>query len=69
MALTIKLCIHRRFACVAEEGKEDAAPKTAKETVWDWDVLNDVKAIWLRPAADVTEDDYTKFYKALAKVR
>ena len=38
-----------------------------KKTVWDWELLNDSKAIWLRNAADVEEDEYAKFFKALSK--
>lgn len=40
-----------------------------KETVWDWDLLNDNKALWLRSPADVSEEEYLNFYKALAKVK
>lgn len=52
-----------------DEDEEDlpGEKKTAKETVWDWDLLNDNKAIWLRSPGDVTEDEYTKFYRALSK--
>ena len=32
-------------------------------------MLNDNKAIWLRSASDVSEEDYDKFYKAISKVR
>lgn len=56
--------------CADEEDADEAeaAPKTVKETVWEWDLLNDNKAIWLRSSSDVTDAEYTKFYKALAKV-
>lgn len=40
-----------------------------KKTVWDWEVLNDNKAIWLRPSSDVSDEDYDKFYKAISKVK
>ena len=48
---------------------EDDTPKTktVTKTVWDWELLNDSKAIWLRSSSDVDEEEYTKFYKALAK--
>lgn len=52
----------------AEEDKE-AAPKTKKETQWSWDLLNDNKAIWLRSAKDVDEEEYDKFYQTLSKVQ
>ncbi len=53
-----------------EEDDEEDAPKTkkVKETVWDWDLLNDNKALWLRSPSDVSEEEYANFYKALAKV-
>ena len=59
--------------CVADEEEdedEDDAPKTkkVKETVWDWDLLNDNKALWLRSPSDVSDEEYANFYKALAKV-
>ncbi|KAK9806925.1 hypothetical protein WJX72_007685 [[Myrmecia] bisecta] len=51
------------------ENDEEEKPKTktVKETVWDWEVLNDNKAIWLRDPKDVSEQEYNKFYEALAK--
>lgn len=61
---------HRLCTSSAEDEDEEDLPgekKTAKETVWDWDLLNDNKAIWLRSPGDVTEDEYTKFYRALSK--
>lgn len=62
-----------------EEGDEDAEktddedaekkPKTkkVKETTYEWELLNDMKAIWLRNPKEVTEEEYTKFYQSLAK--
>lgn len=52
------------------EGEEkDAAPKTKKvtETTLEWEVLNDAKALWLRPPGDVQTEEYEGFYKALVK--
>jgi heat shock protein 90kDa beta len=53
----------------ADEDEDEDKPKTkkVKKTVWDWELLNDSKAIWLRNAADVEEDEYAKFFKALSK--
>ena len=51
-----------------EEEEDKPKTKTVKETVWDWDLLNDNKALWLRSPSDVTEEEYLNFYKALAKV-
>ena len=52
----------------ADDEPEDAQPKTKKETRWGWELLNDNKAIWLRSAGDVEEEEYVKFYQALSKV-
>ncbi|KAI5410555.1 hypothetical protein KIW84_055893 [Lathyrus oleraceus] len=38
-----------------------------KETTYEWELLNDVKAVWLRSPKEVTEEEYTKFYNSLAK--
>ena len=53
-----------------DEEEEEEKPKTTtvKETVWDWDLLNENKALWLRSPSDVTDEEYLNFYKALAKV-
>uniref|UniRef100_A0A671XJU2 Endoplasmin n=1 Tax=Sparus aurata TaxID=8175 RepID=A0A671XJU2_SPAAU len=49
-----------------EEDKEKNKPKT-KKTVWDWELMNDIKPIWQRPAKEVEEDEYTAFYKTFSK--
>ncbi|KAE9617250.1 hypothetical protein Lal_00034824 [Lupinus albus] len=48
---------------------EEKKPKTkkVKETAYEWELLNDVKAIWLRNPKEVTDEEYTKFYHSLAK--
>ena len=57
----------------AEEEEEDDGTKVEKKKkyvsvdVSDWEHLNNNKAIWLRSASEVTEDEYEKFYKALSK--
>ncbi|KAI4336769.1 hypothetical protein L6164_015254 [Bauhinia variegata] len=53
-----------------EKGEdEEKKPKTkkVKETTYEWELLNDVKAIWLRNPKEVTDEEYTKFYHSLAK--
>ncbi|KAL9260885.1 Endoplasmin-like protein [Drosera capensis] len=52
-----------------EEEEEEKKPKTKKitETTYEWELLNDVKAIWLRNPKEVTDEEYTKFYHSLAK--
>jgi heat shock protein beta len=55
---------------VADEDEDaEAKPTTrkVKETVREWELLNDNKALWLRPAGEVDDEEYTKFYKALSK--
>ncbi|KXZ42735.1 hypothetical protein GPECTOR_121g435 [Gonium pectorale] len=50
-----------------EETKEEEPKATRKEKRKEWDLLNDNKAIWLRKPADVTDEEYQKFYKAVSK--
>ncbi|XP_017083240.1 endoplasmin [Drosophila eugracilis] len=51
------------------EEADDEKPKTKKvsKTTWDWTLINDSKPIWTRKPAEVTEDEYTSFYKSLTK--
>ncbi|GKV17834.1 hypothetical protein SLEP1_g28292 [Rubroshorea leprosula] len=53
----------------SEDEETEKKPKTkkVKETTYEWELLNDVKAIWLRSPKDVTDEEYTKFYHSLAK--
>merc|ERR1712151_460548 len=48
-----------------EEEKEDKKPE--KKTVFEWEQVNTQKAIWLRAKEDVTEEEYTEFYKSISK--
>merc|ERR1712048_499375 len=48
-----------------EEEEEKKAPK--KKTVYEWEQVNTQKAIWLRNKEDVTDQEYTEFYKAVSK--
>jgi heat shock protein 90kDa beta len=60
-----------------DDAKKDAdadAKKTPKkttkdvsETVWDWELLNEVKPLWTRAPEDVTEDEYKEFYRTALK--
>uniref|UniRef100_A0AAX7U340 Endoplasmin n=1 Tax=Astatotilapia calliptera TaxID=8154 RepID=A0AAX7U340_ASTCA len=38
-----------------------------EKTVWDWELMNDIKPIWQRPAKEVEEDEYKAFYKTFSK--
>lgn len=48
-----------------EENKKKT--KTVTETVWDWEQLNENKALWLRPIDQIEDEEYKNFYKALSK--
>ncbi|KAF5462141.1 hypothetical protein F2P56_018171 [Juglans regia] len=50
-----------------EDAEKKPKKKTVKETTSEWELLNDVKAIWLRNPKEVTDDEYAKFYHSLAK--
>merc|ERR1711920_966326 len=51
-----------------EEEKEDEEKKApTKKTVYEWEQVNTQKAIWLRAKEDVTEEEYTEFYKSISK--
>lgn len=51
-----------------EEGEEKAAKtKTITEQVWEWELINEVKAIWLRDRSDISEQEYFDFYKTITK--
>ncbi|XP_029521787.2 endoplasmin-like isoform X1 [Oncorhynchus nerka] len=52
-----------------EEEEEEDKPKTKKveKTVWDWELMNDIKPIWQRPAKEVEEDEYKAFYKTFSR--
>ncbi|XP_068168269.1 endoplasmin [Antennarius striatus] len=54
---------------VEEEDEDKDKPKTKKveKTVWDWELMNDIKPIWQRPAKEVEEDEYKAFYKTFSK--
>lgn len=56
-------------AKVEEDKEEEKKPKTKKveKTVWDWELLNGSKPIWLRKQKEVTDEEYEEFYKAISK--
>ncbi|KAJ1421620.1 Ribosomal protein S5 domain 2-type fold [Sesbania bispinosa] len=51
----------------SEDEEKKPKTKTVKETTYEWELLNDVKAIWLRNPKEVTDEEYNKFYHTLAK--
>jgi len=54
---------------VEEEDEDKEKPKTKKveKTVWDWELMNDIKPIWQRQAKEVEEEEYKAFYKTFSK--
>lgn len=50
-----------------EEAKPEKKVRTETRTVWNWERVNDVKAIWTRPKEDIADDEYHSFYKSLHK--
>merc|ERR1712151_652782 len=50
-----------------EKKDEDKKKEPKKKTVFEWEQVNTQKAIWLRAKEDVTEEEYTEFYKSISK--
>mmetsp|Transcript_72711 Transcript_72711/g.204935 ORF Transcript_72711/g.204935 Transcript_72711/m.204935 type:complete len:803 (+) Transcript_72711:81-2489(+) len=50
-----------------EKEEKDAKKKPTKKTVFEWEQVNTQKAIWMRAKEDVTEEEYTEFYKSISK--
>merc|ERR1712013_422541 len=50
-----------------DEKEEEADKKPKKKTVFEWEQANTQKAIWLRAKEEVTEEEYTEFYKSISK--
>jgi len=50
-----------------DEEEEEAKDAPKKKTVFEWEQVNTQKAIWLRAKEDVTEEEYTEFYKSISK--
>jgi len=61
VAYPIKMEITRTHVPRDDEGKPIEGAK--EETVVEIETLNSMKAIWLRDKDEVTEDEYTEFYK------
>lgn len=50
-----------------EKEKKEKKMKTVTNTVWEWETVNDLKAIWMREKADITQREYDDFYKTITK--
>lgn len=60
---------------ITDDGEEDPADaeekevemKTITQQVWEWETINDIKAIWTRSKDEITEEEYNSFYKTISK--
>merc|ERR1719411_2505777 len=50
-----------------EDADAEKKDKPTKKTVFEWEQVNTQKAIWLRSKEEVTEEEYTEFYKSISK--
>merc|ERR1712050_88794 len=50
-----------------DKDDEEKEKTPTKKTVYEWEQVNTQKAIWLRAKEDVTEEEYTEFYKSISK--
>ena len=50
-----------------EDEEKEVKMKTITQQVWDWEVINEIKAIWTRSKDDITEEEYNSFYKTITK--
>ncbi len=50
---------------VGEEKDEDGNPKVT-EQVKEWETINSASALWTRPKAEITDEQYNDFYKHLS---
>merc|ERR1712242_506524 len=50
-----------------DEKEEEEKKEPKKKTVFEWEQVNTQKAIWLRSKEEVTEEEYTEFYKSISK--
>lgn len=51
----------------ADEEEEKKATKTETREVFEWNMVNEQKAIWTRARKDVTTEEYNNFYKSITK--
>ena len=64
--LKVKKEISREVDIPEDELEDDGkTTRIIKETVWDWERVNESKPIWLRD--DVEDEEYFSFYKTLSK--
>lgn len=51
----------------SSEESEEPQTKTITKQVWEWELINEIKAIWLRNKDEITEEEYAGFYKTITK--
>ena len=47
--------------------KDGEKPRGPTKIVWQWDLINDKKPLWLQNPSEIPDSDYTTFYKAYCK--
>jgi heat shock protein beta len=58
---------------IQDEGEEDpfddSAPKTktVTEQEWHWELINEIKAIWMREKGEISEEEYNGFYRTITR--
>ena len=50
-----------------ESEPKEKKTKTVTNTIWEWQTINDIKAIWMRDKSDISEREYHEFYKTITK--
>ena len=50
-----------------KDKQKEKKTKTVTNTVWDWQTINDIKAIWMREKSDISDREYNEFYKTITK--
>ncbi len=63
---TLKSLVKKYSDFVAWPIKMSVEVKKENETTFEDQILNSQKALWLRPAADVTPEEYNEFYQHVA---
>lgn len=65
VAYPIRLTVERREVPRDADGKP--TPGAATQTVRSEETLNSMKALWTRPKSEVTAEEYSEFYKHIAR--